>query len=118
MLSTRAPMLTASSGAVVPQLAMATARLSHMPLRTFGASAQAHPSTASHTQTRQLSLEHRPQIKATPLHAGKPILLSQPLSKRQFSATAKAQLKMKKYFPEPENNSLIRTTKPAWEHPG
>ena len=88
-----------------------------MPLRTFSASAQARPSVASHTQARQLSLEHRPQIKATPLHAGKPILLSQPLSKRQFSATARPQLK-EKFFPEPENKSLIRTTKAAWEHPG
>lgn len=117
MLATRAPMLAASSGAVVPQVAMAAARLSHMPLRTFSASAQARPSVASHTQTRQLSLEHRPQIKATPLHADKPILLSQPLSKRQFSATARPQLK-EKFFPEPENKSLIRTTKAAWEHPG
>lgn len=121
MLATRASMLSAS-GTMAPQLSKAAARLSHMPLCTCAPANGSRTSPlSSHQpqQTRQLSLAARPQIKATPSHISQPILLKQPLSKRQFSATARPQLKEKKtFFPEPENKHLIRTTRPAWEHPG
>lgn len=62
-------------------------------------------------QSRHLSLAARP-ARTTPHPAAR----KQPLSRRQFTTTTAPQLE-EKYFPEPKHH-LIRTTRPAWEHPG
>lgn len=118
MLATRGPMLAATSGTLVPQLSMAAVRLSHAPLASY-ATVLAAPKTASHTQTRQLHFDHRPQIKATPLSLSKPLALQPNLSKCNFSFTARTPIKEKyEYFPEADHSHRIKKTKPMWEHPG
>lgn len=107
MIAARAPMLTAH-GTMLPKMSMAASRLCITPIyNTNGRSPQ---------QSRHLSLAARP-ARTTPHHAARPSLQQQQsLSRRQFSTTTPPQL-AEKYFPEPKHH-LIRTTRPAWEHPG
>lgn len=106
MIAARAPML-AAHGTMLPKMSMAASRLCLTPIySTNGRTPQ---------QSRHLSLAARP-ARPTLHHPARPSLQQQPLSKRQFSTTSPPQLE-EKYFPEPKHH-LIRTTRPAWEHPG
>ncbi|KAL5346895.1 inducible alternative oxidase 2 [Pseudogymnoascus australis] len=106
MIAARAPILV-GHGTMLPKMSTAASRLCLTPIyNTNGRSPQ---------QSRHLSLAARP-ARTTPHHAARPSLQQQLLSNRQFSTTTPPQLE-EKYFPEPKHN-LIRTTRPAWEHPG
>lgn len=120
MLAARGPMLAATSGTLMPQLGMAAVRLSHAPLATYATGLRATPSLAtSSVHTRQLSFNHRPQIKAAPLQLSKPLALSPQVSKANFSFTSRSPFKEKyEAFPEPEHPGRIKKTKGMWEHPG
>ena len=106
MITARAPMLVANR-TMLPKMSMAASRLCLTPIYTTNG--------RTPQQSRHLSLAARPAM-ITQHHAARPSLQQQQLSKRQFSTTSSTKLE-EKYFPEPKHH-LIRTTRPAWEHPG